>query len=340
MAEISSIIRVNITAGTRSVTQAGFGVPLILSEHSEFAGRIKFYSSLSGVTDDFATTDPEYLAAQFMFTQDRRPARIAIGRIDALDADIAASLQAVKEASNDWYGLALLDRTEADVLGAAAWIEAERKIFLTATADPDALNSTGDIGDQLNTLNRKRTGVLYNGEAATEFLEGGWMARQFTTAPGSSNWAYKTISGATADDLTESEITTLKGKKMNYYQADLGGLDVTREGWMANGTYIDLVRGEDFMVSRIEENVYRAIVNNEKIPYTNQGIGIIESAIREALDLAVANGIINEDYTVSVPDAAQVSSADKAARVLRNVSFSGTLAGAINEVEIEGFVSF
>lgn len=81
MAELDDIVRVDITAETQQVAQAGFGVPMIASNHDLFADRVRTYTSLESVTDDgFLSTTPEYKAASKMFAQSPRPSRIKIGK--------------------------------------------------------------------------------------------------------------------------------------------------------------------------------------------------------------------------------------------------------------------
>ncbi len=58
------------------------------------------------------------------------------------------------------------------------------------------------------------------------------------------------------------------------------------------------------------------------------------------LELGVANTIISSDYTITVPAAADVPAADKAARILRNMRFSAKLVGAIHKAEIDGTLTF
>jgi hypothetical protein len=78
---LSDIVNVSISLETGQVTQAGFGLPLILGAHSRFTDRIRFYTDLAGmVADGFVSTDAEYKAAAAMFAQTPRPQRIAIGR--------------------------------------------------------------------------------------------------------------------------------------------------------------------------------------------------------------------------------------------------------------------
>lgn len=345
MSNIDRVVDVTIQRGTIQVSRAGFGVPLILSTHTEFAGRIEYYGSLQEVVDaGFATTSDEYLTAQLLLSQRFQPPRFAIGRIDAGDATIADSLIAVQNESDDWYALILLDRTVSEVSGAAAWIETQKKIFLTATADSNAIDGTGDIIETLNGLNYTRTISLYNAAAATSYVEAAWAGRCLPLDPGSLTWKFKSLAGVVADGLTTGQIGTVDGKSGNTYTT-IGGVDVTAEGVVASGEFIDVIRFQDFLQARIEENVYSALVNNEKIPYTQKGIAQVEQPLRAALlEGERVGGLASPDgelpaFTINVPDILAVSNADKIARELNNVTFTAYLAGAIHNVKINGTLS-
>lgn len=78
---LSDHVSIAITADTLGVAKAGFGVPMILSANASFPERIRFYTDIDGVEDDFpVTTSPEYLAAAALFAQNPHPEQIAIGR--------------------------------------------------------------------------------------------------------------------------------------------------------------------------------------------------------------------------------------------------------------------
>ena len=65
-----------------------------------------------------------------------------------------------------------------------------------------------------------------------------------------------------------------------------------------------------------------------------------DAAIRGVLLLGIRRGgLADGSIGVEVPDIADVSDADKAARVLNDVSFFGTLSGAIHTLSISGSVS-
>lgn len=78
--EISDIVSIVISKSTRTPSQAGFGVPLILGYNATFNERVRTYGKLTDVAQDFATTTPEYKAAAAMFSQTPSPKQIKIAR--------------------------------------------------------------------------------------------------------------------------------------------------------------------------------------------------------------------------------------------------------------------
>lgn len=77
---LSDIVTVTYVSSNPGVTAAGFGVPMIVSPNATWTERIRFYSDISDVADDWGTATPEYLAAEVMFSQSTGLSRLAIGR--------------------------------------------------------------------------------------------------------------------------------------------------------------------------------------------------------------------------------------------------------------------
>jgi len=78
---IEDIVTVNITAQTSTVSRAGFGVPLIATYHTVFAGRSQAFADLTEMVDaGFAVGEVTYRAAAAAFAQEPRPSSVKIGR--------------------------------------------------------------------------------------------------------------------------------------------------------------------------------------------------------------------------------------------------------------------
>jgi len=166
--------------------------------------------------------------------------------------------------------------------------------------------------------------------------------------PGSINWAYQSLASVSAQNLTETQMSNLMGtiasptggKNVNTLTS-LAGNNVTRYGRVSSGEWIDNIRYTDFLASRIQERAYGVLLSNPKVPYTDSGIALITNEIYAQLEQGITVGALSDDPypTVSAPRASAVSAANRANRLLEDVSFRATLAGGVNYVIIEGHLA-
>ena len=161
-----------------------------------------------------------------------------------------------------------------------------------------------------------------------------------TRNPGSYTVKFKTPSGFAVDDLSDTQSINARGKNAMTFEA-IGGRDILREGQVAEGEFIDVIVFVDWLQARMTEDIYTDLANLPKVPYTDAGIGIVEGRVKGRLQIGVDAGGLSPDvpFVVSVPDVVDVSAADKGNRILKGVTFSATLAGAIHAVEVQGTVS-
>lgn len=271
--------------------------------------------------------------------------RVTAGNLSLLDATanpgIATDLAAILAADGDWYGLLLDSSSSAEVSAAAAWVESNKKVFGYVTSDTAHLStgSTSAIAYTLKTAGYTRTDGIYRAAlgTSTAWSAAAWMASQFVRAPGNATAAYKTLAGIEPDALTAAERAAMESCSLNFYTT-AGGVAITYPGKTASGEWIDVVRDLDWMRARLQEAVYAVLVANGKVPFTDEGIGIVAAAVRAVLTAAVAANVL-ASFTLTVPRASAVSTANKSARNLPGVSFTGVLAGAIHTAAVTGRVS-
>lgn len=246
-----------------------------------------------------------------------------------------------------WYGLTICSQTKADILQVAAYIETQLKIFIADSADAAILvaATTTDVASVLKSFSYKRTAILYSG-TVNDGAAAAWLGGQLPQTPGASTWKFKQLVGIAPDQLTSSQRNTCIGlpgipqKNCNIYDV-VGGVPITEEGIMSGGQFIDLTVFIDWLVSTMQVNVYTLLVQAPKIPYTDQGIAIVENGVRQTLNQGISNGGIdgNSPVVVNVPAVLDIPVADRAERLLPDVTFSCRLAGAIHFVEIHGTVT-
>lgn len=271
------------------------------------------------------------------------------GTLDIVDTDASLLAATVVDSTNNTTAntFNVLD----PVIDLATGIEAKKKLFGTSSQDGTAISVT-DATDTLSNAKRvddanyARTYYIHDAEADTAYPEAAWMGHLFPSDPGSATWKFKTLSTITSENLTETQINNLHAKNANSY-VEIGGVDITCEGTVGEGEFIDVIRGVDWLDARLTERIFSRLVNLPKIPYSNPGIATIEAEIRAQLDEGIASGFLRADpasydgepYSITVPLVKDVSFTDRANRQLTNVNFTATLAGAIHAVTVSGVVT-
>jgi hypothetical protein len=94
MAEMSRIVNVSITSTPSAVTQAGFGITLILGAHLKGAARYAVYSTLSALQAVYGSTSEIGKAAAKVFGQSPSPVAVAVGRRQVNTATVVVDVAA------------------------------------------------------------------------------------------------------------------------------------------------------------------------------------------------------------------------------------------------------
>ena len=255
-----------------------------------------------------------------------------------LEDGVAADYAAIKSEDDDFYGVFMTSSNTLEIVALAAAVEADRKLFIAQSADSDILSdSGGNLAETLNTAGGNRTVLLFN-QDNFDYANGAWMGVQFPKNPGQSTWAFKALAGVSFDTLSDSQIANIEGNEANSYTRTKG-LPMTLQGTASSGRFIDTTRGIDWLTVRMQERLIQLLANSDKIAYTQAGITALENEVRAQLQEAVGFSVIVAGFTVTAPKIEDISDTDKANRVLGNLNFSATLAGAIHKVTINGSVS-
>lgn len=257
-------------------------------------------------------------------------------------ATIQAELDAIRAVDSSWYVVLSVFNSSGEVDAISDWAETNSLLYIATTQDSDAA-TTGDGGTDVASViddsGNARTAVAYSSDNSNFFGEA-WAGRVLPLDPGAASWKFKTLAGVEADVFTTTQLNNLRAKNANFYYS-VGSTDISAEGMLAAGDFIDVVHGRDWLETRMEERIFARLANLDKVPMTDAGIAIIEAEVRAQLLEAVGVGFLASDPApeVSVPKASSISNADKAARLLRNVRFTATVAGSIHKVTISGNVS-
>jgi len=218
----------------------------------------------------------------------------------------------------------------------------------TGSGGGDLLTEIDDnITNQVTTIEKAIPGTQIFPDAAVVGRKAG--KDPFLT------WKWKQLFGIGETNFTLTELNTIFNNRTNTVQKQ-GGVVYTNEG-QVTGTqfkFIDLVVGSDVVKSDMELAIIQLFLDNESIEFSDGGIGQIEAVMRNVLDINGERGIIaslTEDssdadklksdhgdfmYKVSIPQRSDISSNNRANRILDQVSFTYTVGGAIHQVDIDG----
>lgn len=339
MGILDSIVNVKITKPSSALQGSDFGTLLIIGK-SVGKIRVKRYSDIHEVAKDYKEGTEEFKSALLAFGQKTKIDSILIGQVFE-DESYTDAYRLIAKKNNNFYAVIITSKETEDQLAMSELIEADRRIFGISSNDEKMLDSedTDNILHKLSAANRKRTFVIYNSNAGVDtgvYPEVAWLGLMLTKPAGSATWGYKELSGFAADYISENDAEILGAKNGNYF-CSLAGSDIMLTGKMANGEWIDTIRGLDWLDNHLKVQVGNALISSEKIAFTNNGAAVIEAAIYFALKEAANMGIIDQKtIEVSVPDVRKLPDSVKLKRVLPNVTFKAVLVGAIHTLEIQG----
>ena len=297
-----------------------------------------------------------YKAATVAFSQSPAPSELIIyvrAKTEGETYEDIATALATANSQKPFYGVHLTSFREAsDIAAMVSWVEANEKLACFEYTDIENM--------PVKNTNFNRTYGMFSGladgfdkdkqPAENEYAALGLMAKCFGYEPGSETWDTKELSVVVPSALNADQKKTLAASNINCLLR-YGGCNVNKGGAVLSGEWIDVIRFRDWLKNRIQLNVFNAIKLNTKVPFTDGGIGMIESAMDEALSKGQKVGGISETsfdgdgneipgYTITVPLAADLTESERASRKLTGVKWSARLSGAIHIVEIHGNLTF
>lgn len=343
MANLLDVI-VNIDIKKTVGLNVDFGKPLIIAELAS-AVAYKEFKSLEEVKETYTgTTDGEkkvVAMAETIFKQEHKPEKIAIACCAPAEAE--ASTPALVDLlssvyDKDWYYLLCVDNTQNNVIALADVIEAnKRKMYVTRTDSSTVLTA-------VKAKDYTRTIVFYH-ETVGEYADAGLVGECGAQTVGSITWKFKTINGLTPADYDQKKVDGIHDDGAICYVTKAGD-NITSEGIVVSGEYIDVINAMDWIQFNIEYRVQKLFNSNPKIPYTNNGIAMIENEVVGVLQTAYSNGIIAEnddnipEYSTDFPGRSETTEADRKKREYNLGSFEAVLQGAVHVAVIRGYLSY
>jgi hypothetical protein len=122
-------------------------------------------------------------AMRVAFSQLPTPAEVKLGYHDSGGAEtLAAAITAIRAADDDWYGLCLYSRADADIVAVANAIEAAAAKFFVGQSDDASWKNAG-LPAGLSTLaGKERTAMIFH-DADAEYADLAWAVSRLVFDP-------------------------------------------------------------------------------------------------------------------------------------------------------------
>ncbi|GFO81224.1 MAG: hypothetical protein A49_08510 [Methyloceanibacter sp.] len=374
----SRVVNVYLTKNDRFPSRRGFGVAMFLQSDS-VAGEVdgsnltKVYGSMEEVAVDWNAGQDFYDAANQAFAQNPRPLQVKAAYYDATTVTSAAlmkdHLDAIYDVDQEWYWLAVESdlRDDAILDGVIEWIEAKnRQACLTTN---DVLHETVSDTTCISARHKgtvERTWTFYHTDPA-EFpafaLAASMGTRNFDEASSAYTAKFKRLKTVSPLNIGSAAVQAVTGFTPQLGQSeaaghlantyiDIGGQDFVVEGsTLTPNVFIDEIHATDWIIARTEEELLGILLNNDRVPFTDQGMEQLASAARTVMRQAVRAGLIAKDLNpetgeyepaiiYEIPSVFDVPESQRKARIAPEIKVTFRYAGAVHYTTIHYHMTF
>ena len=339
------VVVVNIDAkptGTESLD--------ILLISTEGAADCKVYRDLEVINKDFKDKKVAAMAAA-MFNQGKTTlAETLIRKIKIVGfaapedpAGLVKAIEDFREKDDDWY-IVLTDQSDDTYVNAlAAWAEASEptEAELGAGVEDHRKLYFGQTSNKELAVTNRRSAIIYTDKPA-EYADAAYVGNVGPFYPQSVTWKFKRPQGLTVPDLTAAEREALEESNVNLLTVEYKR-EYVKNGVCADGEFIDVQMGADYIAKTMRENLYDIFLENPKVGYTDAGFATVATGVFRALNRAVELGIIATDpesnrgvYTVIVPKREDATDAQARNREIPDITWEAQLEGAVHSVKVKG----
>jgi len=214
--------------------------------------------------------------------------------------------------------------------------------------------STTDIGYLCKTAGYTRTFVVYHNNPYY-YPEMAILAIALSVNYSASNstitMKFKDLYGIPTVPVTESELAVLTSKRINTFTLVGNNSRTTREGVDSNTSwFIDDRINLDNFKEELQVAVYNVFLQNNKVPYTTNGVNLIFNAEDSICRRYVLNGTfaarpiqlasndnkvsIDPAYTISFTPLQNMTVSDRASRIGPPSTIIANLDGAVHSINI------
>lgn len=281
-------------AGTTVVWNSNFQRFEFASTTAGATSAISFLVAPGSGVDISATLGGQVASGGYLFQG--QAAESAVSAVQLMDFNLG----------QQWYGLAVPsadisspNTVFTDRLAIAAYIEGTdtKHTYWVTIQDPSVLNSatSTDLAFQLQQLGYKRTYTQYSSSdpQAAVSAAARILTTNFTGNSTVMTLKFKQEPGVAAENVNVTQATALEAKNCNIFVWYNNNTAIIEQGVMANGTFVDIVTGTDWLAVTIQTNLYNLLYTSPtKIPQTDEGQQLLTTACEAVCAQGVINGLL------------------------------------------------
>lgn len=320
-----------------------WGIPCIIGE-STYATKntYKKYTSLAVIGTDHGTGSNVYKAASSMWTQGIRELYAlsltvaSAGSPTATEVETALTLIDSLVSAGEIQGVCLagISGTTATTLFAKLITAIDRCKIIGVMASASGMTAAQCVTQLGSVASNNAYYVAWKSSTAAGYdVAASVLGAMFSYKPWST-MAWKEFTGDIDGFWTPAEVATIEAAKGNCvirYDSSLrlsNGMTTA-----ASLRYIDVTRTQYETEKRIKESIASGRMSADKVPYTERGLEVVRGWIISAMEGMKREGAL-ASYTITMPVFANITSGDKASRVLNGVEIGAVLAGDIQSFNL------
>lgn len=297
------------------------------------------------ILNDFPSTSHAAKVAAGIFAQNPQVSSFKIGRRDP-DQSAVDALSVIKAQDSAWYALVGL-RGLNDILGAAGWVEQNKKFMFAADYSPEEITSSDkSIGALLKNLGYRRTVLFHNNQAGftipdadltltvadnecSVIASGGPQAEEVTVDAVVENFTYSIdVDGEVAEYETVAnyntqinKVTILRAVDSHVYRVSIDGTLKTYQATVPTDT-------EEDIKNELKTLINADLVLQQKMSAVDEPGGdtsslhLIGQNDNTAYEVIVGENVQNTPQTTLVPPTQSEIAAALQAALLANATIN------------------